>query len=75
MNIEKKIKNSKYLYDVDAKVFKNKSYVGALKDKIVYATILRNKLVHKDNMKDMDRINAVINAINFNKELLKEVEE
>jgi hypothetical protein len=68
-----KRKDSFYYYDSDLSGFELKSYSSAILHKIKLAHILLNKLVRIDNMSDTQRINDVTKAIEFNRNLLKEI--
>jgi hypothetical protein len=67
------MKSSEYLYDVNPSAFKDLKYTDALEKKRHLANALLVKLVHDENMKDNDRINAVIDAVRFNDNLIKEI--
>lgn len=62
-----------YLYGVPAKEFNKLYYLDALAQKIKCGKKLLRTLVRTDNMVDSVRINKVYDAIEFNKELLKEI--
>lgn len=68
------MKQSIYLYGVEAKEWKRLKYEEAVKVKISYATALLNELsgIHF-KVRDEARILDVINAIRHNKALLEEL--
>ncbi len=65
--------NSKYLYDTNINEYSELPYVRALTIKIYLAKNLLKRLVTIDNMRDTQRMLEVHKAIEFNKNLLKEV--
>ena len=68
-------KTTQYLYGISAEEFKDMSYVDALEHKILSGKELLNTLVAVNfNDRDNKRIQDVLSAIKFNKELLLEVE-
>lgn len=64
---------SKYLYNTDMKEFKRDSYEDVLFTKILLGKHLVRTLVIEDNMSDTQRLNKVMEAIEFNKKLLLEL--
>ena len=72
-DVSASFKNSKYLYDIDFSSYENYPYRDVLTMKIQKAKALLEKLVRVDNMQDTDRINDVNKAIEFNRNLLKEI--
>ena len=75
MQGENGMKSCKYLYDCDGEDFAGMSYEDALLYKISCAKDLVAKLseISYQN-RDTKRINDVLKAIEFNKELLREME-
>lgn len=68
-------KTTQYLYGISAEEFRDMSYVDALEHKILSGKELLNTLVAVNfNDRDNKRIQDVLSAIKFNKELLLEVE-
>lgn len=65
--------DSKYLYDIDLRIYEDLSYKQVLLTKIILAKKLMHKLVRIDNMFDNTRINKVCKAIQFNNSLLLEL--
>lgn len=68
-------KTTQYLYGISAEEFRDMSYVDALEHKIISGKELLNTLVDVNfNDRDNKRMQDVLSAIKFNKELLLEVE-
>ena len=67
------MQSAKYLYNRDMNEFAEYPYQDVLLIKIDLATELMKKLVLHDNMIDNQRMSEVNKAINFNRELLKEL--
>lgn len=68
-------KTTQYLYGISAEEFRDMSYVDALEHKIISGKELLNTLVDVTfNDRDNRRVQDVLSAIKFNKELLLEVE-
>lgn len=67
------MQSAKYLYNTDMKQYAELPYKEVLIIKVDLATKLMKKLVITDNMIDNVRMQEVNKAINFNRELLKEL--
>jgi len=67
------MQSAKYLYDTEMKEYAEYPYKDVLFVKIQLSTKLMKKLVITDNMIDNQRMSEVSKAINFNRELLKEL--
>jgi hypothetical protein len=68
------MKDCYYLYGSDLKELKEMKYIDALKRKIELAENLIENLLKVDYMeRDTQRINDSLKAIDFNKNLIKEV--
>ena len=67
------MQSAKYLYNTDMKQYAELPYKEVLIIKVYLATKLMKKLVITDNMIDNTRMIEVGKAINFNRELLKEL--
>lgn len=67
------MKESTYLYEIDIAEVKEQPYYLVLFLKIKAAKALLHKLVRDDGMEDDRRIVAVLKAIDFNINLLKEL--
>ena len=68
------MKTTKYLYDIEPQTFIHIQYHKALEFKIKKAKELLHKLLEPEiNDRDENRIDAVYNAIEFNKKLLNEI--
>lgn len=72
--MKKKIKSSKYLYNISASEFADMKYIDALHYKINKAKELLNLLVDVSYLeRDNARLNDVLKAIQYNEELIEEV--
>jgi hypothetical protein len=68
------VKSTQYLYDINPKEFEQIPYAKAIEYKITKAKALLSKLVEPDyKNRNEVRINAVQSAIEWNKQLLKEL--
>lgn len=70
---KKDFKDSVYLYGEDISAYANMAYKDVLLTKIKLGSILMNKLVHIENMENSTRMYHVNKAIEFNRNLLKEI--
>ena len=74
--IEKRIKDTEYLYGADPIEFCNLPYKEALEYKIQSAKELLDRLLIPDYMnRDSERIRKVYNAINFTTQLINEIKD
>jgi len=70
----KKINNTPYLYDIDCSSFMNMIYKDALIFKYKAGKKLLTKILKNGYMEaDITHMNDVIDAIDFNKQLLEEI--
>ena len=70
------MRTSEYYYDIKGSSFKDLSYIDALVYKIDCAKELIHKLQEKPlHNRDNKRINDIVKAIRFNKELIEETED
>lgn len=69
------VKDCYYYYGIHAEEFKNKNYVDAIKCKIKAANKLKAQMLEDGVMNcDQYKLNDVIEAIKFNKRLLREID-
>lgn len=68
------VKDCYYYYGIYPEAFKNKNYIDALNIKINAAHVLAEKLLINGYIAcDVHRLNDVLDAVKFNKRLLKEI--
>jgi len=83
MEYQKKIKDTEYYYGVPPTHFVGMEYTEALREKVKLASNIRKKLIweEEDKAKTYDekaeiqtRVNDISNAIEYNQQLLDEIE-